>query len=417
MEPRENRGNARIGVVGAGVSGLTAAHYLTRAGYRHVTVLEREPRVGGKCCSVTIGGRSYEMGAVIGTPDYTTTLELMRSVDLRTGSTTGGECYDQDGRHLALVPWYAYPHVLWLLAVNYAWLTRVKYRRINEPGLAGIHPDLYEPFGRFAQRHGLPSLEHALAPPFTAFGYGYFDQVPTAYVMKYLDLPTLDALRRPERRIVWPDGVQTLWERLAQQHDVRTGVTVRQVTRGAEVLVETDQGDLEFDALILTGPLDEARGILDCSPFEHRLFSAIGHYDYWVLLCEVTGLPEGCGYLPAHFTPDRAGHLMLWYQRWPGDSLYALYALGDFAMPQAVIEQTLAADLQRMGASLQRVAAVRRWKYFPHVGPTDMATGYYNTLEGMQGTRGTYYAGEVMSFASIEVCARYARALVARYFE
>jgi hypothetical protein len=35
----------------------------------------------------------------------------------------------------------------------------------------------------------------------------------------------------------------------------------------------------------------------------------------------------------------------------------------------------------------------------------------------MQGSRGTYYAGEVMSFASIEVCARYARALVARHFE
>ena len=35
----------------------------------------------------------------------------------------------------------------------------------------------------------------------------------------------------------------------------------------------------------------------------------------------------------------------------------------------------------------------------------------------MQGTAGTYYAGEVMSFASIEVCARYATALVARCFE
>jgi len=417
MKPRQNRGSARIGVVGAGVSGLTAAHFLNRAGYRHVTVLEKEPRVGGKCCSLTIRGRTYEMGAVIGTLDYTTTLELMRSVGLQSGSTTGGECYDEDGRHLALVPWYAYPHVLWQLLVNYRWLTRVRYGRIDEPGLAGVHPDLYEPFGPFARRHGLPSLEHALAPPFTAFGYGYFDEVPTAYVMEYLDLPTIDALRRPERRIVWPDGSQELWSRLAQQHDVRTGVSVRRVTRGKEVLVETDAGDLEFDALILTGPLDEARGLLDCSPIERRLFSAIQHYDYWVVLCDVAGLPEGSGYIPAHFTPDRAGHLLLWYQRWPGDSLCALYALGDFAMPQAAIEQTISADLARMGASLRQVVAVRRWKYFPHVGPADMATGYYNTLEGLQGSQGTYYAGEVMSFASIEVCARYARALVARHFE
>ena len=208
---RENRGSARIGVVGAGVSGLTAAHFLGRAGYRHVTVLEREPRVGGKSCSLTIRGRTYEMGAVLGTLDYTTTLELMRSVSLH--SDHGGECYDEDGQHLALVPWYAYPRVLWQLMVNYRWLTRVRYGGIDEPGLAGIHPDLYEPFGRFARRHGFPSLERALAPPFTAFGYGYFDEVPTEYVMKYLDLPTIDALRRPARRIVWPDGAQELWAR------------------------------------------------------------------------------------------------------------------------------------------------------------------------------------------------------------
>jgi hypothetical protein len=35
----------------------------------------------------------------------------------------------------------------------------------------------------------------------------------------------------------------------------------------------------------------------------------------------------------------------------------------------------------------------------------------------MHGTRGTYDVGQVLSLASIEVCARCARALVSRYFE
>lgn len=416
MALRESRRSARIGVIGAGVSGLTCAHYLKEAGYTHVTVLEREPRVGGKCCSVPVGNRVYEMGAVLGTRDYTTTLELMRSVDVRGGPTEGENYYDTDGHRTDMFRWYQYPRLLWLLLLNYAWLTQVKYQRINEPGLAGIHPDLYESFGPFARRHGLHSLERVLTPAFTGFGYGYFDEVPTAYVMKYLDLPTIQALRFPEGRIIWPDGIETLWARLAQQHDVRTGITVRQVARHETVVVQTDQDALEFDALILTSPLDEALHFLDASPTERRLFSAIRYYDYWVLLCEASGLPPGTGHLPAHFVPEQCGHVLLWYKRRPGDPLCTLYVLGDFALTEEEITGNCAADLQRMGATLDRVVQVRRWKYFPHMSSDDMAAGYYNTLEGLQGTAHTYYAGEVMSFASIEVCARYAKALVARCF-
>ena len=38
-------------------------------------------------------------------------------------------------------------------------------------------------------------------------------------------------------------------------------------------------------------------------------------------------------------------------------------------------------------------------------------------LENLQGTHHTFYAGEVMSFATVEICARYAKALVARGFK
>ena len=44
------------------------------------------------------------------------------------------------------------------------------------------------------------------------------------------------------------------------------------------------------------------------------------------------------------------------------------------------------------------------------------AAGFYETLEGLQGFNSTYYAGEVMSFATLEICARYAKSLVERFF-
>jgi protoporphyrinogen oxidase len=52
-EPRE------IGVIGAGILGLTAALRFVQAGH-HVTVIEREDRVGGLVASFEIGGRPLE---------------------------------------------------------------------------------------------------------------------------------------------------------------------------------------------------------------------------------------------------------------------------------------------------------------------------------------------------------------------
>src|SRR5687767_10053011 len=49
----------RIGVIGAGILGLTAAHRFTQAGHK-VTVIEREGDVGGLVASFAIGGSHLE---------------------------------------------------------------------------------------------------------------------------------------------------------------------------------------------------------------------------------------------------------------------------------------------------------------------------------------------------------------------
>ena len=107
----------------------------------------------------------------------------------------------------------------------------------------------------------------------------------------------------------------------------------------------------------------------------------------------------------------------LWYQRCPDTQLFTLYALGNPAMGEDDIERICAGDLDRMDATLKRVRLVRRWKYFPHVSSTDMAAGFYEILEGLQGVNRTYYAGEVMSFSTVEISARYSQALVERFFK
>ncbi len=254
-------------MIGAGASGLSVAHHLERAGYDRVTVLEGQGRVGGKCSSMRVGEHVYEMGAVLGCSDYRSTLGIMRSVGVEPAEMDGGHCYDPDGHPMELFTPRQYPRVLRQLA-TYAWLSQVRYRRVNAPGLAGIDPALHEPFAQFCRSHGLSALESLVGPPLTGFGYGYVSEVPAAYVVKYLDLRTLEAMRDQRHRFVWPDGVEAFWSRVADQHDVRTGARVVRVNRGGAVLVETDNDQWEFDALILACPLDEALRFLDTSPAE-----------------------------------------------------------------------------------------------------------------------------------------------------
>jgi protoporphyrinogen oxidase len=62
---------------------LAAARALGRAGFHHVTVLEKSDRVGGKCHTVQHRGRSYELGAGAVTSAYHSVNRLCREVGLQ----------------------------------------------------------------------------------------------------------------------------------------------------------------------------------------------------------------------------------------------------------------------------------------------------------------------------------------------
>ena len=61
---KKNDTSKKIAVIGAGVSGLTAAYTLQKLGYNNVKVFESENRPGGKVHSYEHEGRFHELGAV-----------------------------------------------------------------------------------------------------------------------------------------------------------------------------------------------------------------------------------------------------------------------------------------------------------------------------------------------------------------
>lgn len=55
--------NARVIVIGAGIAGISAASKLIENGFKNVTVLEAENRIGGRVCTVPYASNVVDLGA------------------------------------------------------------------------------------------------------------------------------------------------------------------------------------------------------------------------------------------------------------------------------------------------------------------------------------------------------------------
>ncbi|MBI2521851.1 MAG: FAD-dependent oxidoreductase [Bdellovibrio sp.] len=71
----------KIIVIGAGIAGLTSAHYLKKSGH-DVTILESSQRVGGRMTSDHLDGYIIDRGAQFLSEGYTTLIPLIKEVGL-----------------------------------------------------------------------------------------------------------------------------------------------------------------------------------------------------------------------------------------------------------------------------------------------------------------------------------------------
>jgi oxygen-dependent protoporphyrinogen oxidase len=462
------RPDSRVCIIGAGPAGLSAACTLKDRGCRHITILEREAHPGGKCLSQECGDCILELGAVFACDAYETTLDLMGRVGMTparkqkrkkeadkgrpssqpqsggtghgTGSNRSGAAAPRAGHkggtrserrmlieglmekgyypmNRVFPGYFSVPEAARLLLqiLRYRRLSR-KHGRLGKPGLDGLPGDLHQPFSAWVDKHGMREFAKMIEIPCTTFGYGYFEEIPAAYVLKYMNVPFVFSMIFQKRLFHWEEGVQTLWKRLASGFDVRYRTAPIKILRGDGVSVQTGNETLEYDALILTAPLDEALDYLDARTEERDLFSRIKTYDYYVFCLEISGLPIAHGFRPANFRKDRAGRMMIWSRRSKSQGLHTFYTLGGPALTEEGIRANLEEEIAEMGGRLLGVRAVKRWKYFPHVDPGTMAADFYERLEGLQGKFRTLYAGELMNFSTIEHSAGYARDLVGRFF-
>src|SRR5689334_6806290 len=209
MEIRDRR----IGIIGGGASGLATAHALRGLGFEHVTVLERGSDVGGKCCTIWHEGRCYELGAAILTPAYRHTWAWAEKYGFRPKLCLGAAFVDAESgkchAHSYVPPGLGLPGAVTLpVHIARVFLSDLARRKREFPRLDVSDPSLAEPFEAWCIRRGLPSLLETMRPWATAFGYGFMDEVPAAYMLNYL------CLAGPTYELV-DHGYRGLWRRVA----------------------------------------------------------------------------------------------------------------------------------------------------------------------------------------------------------
>ena len=466
--------NDRICIIGGGPAGISAAMYLQKKGYDNYVVYERQNKVGGKCFSpfIEVSGekRSYETGAIMGAVTYHAVHEVEEfgGVTHADGPNMRRMYRDKNGKEIH--PFepkvdFSFSKLFSLLKLKKQMkkldeLMKTKYKGYDCYGHRGVaqgryhglskeldnslqmiegeNPNLKDlalPYDQFCKMNGVEEVMKIWIGPYTSFGYGYFDEIPAAYVMKYLDTTT--AMEFINMRLwTWKDGTQSIYEAANKKlnHPAVLNTEVVKVVRPAEgeegkiqVTVKDKDGERteEFDQLIITTPLDHFAKYADAREEEKELFSKIIHEKYVNFIAKFpeNAGPTISGYIFDNMTVDRLGHAMVYYHRWEDQQANCpsvVYALRnhmgseDVAYDETI--RLMEEDMKLCGFPVEERMYEQETYYCPHVSPEDYADGWYDKLDAMQGKQNTWYAGEVLGFGDMEDTCAASKDLVERFF-
>lgn len=477
----------RVCIIGGGPAGLACAVYLEKKGYTDYVIYEKLNKVGGKAYSPKIEAngerRSYETGAIMGAITYHAVSEMEefggyyhKGPDFKKGepnmrreyrSVTGEKIEPFNPKvdkslkktigllklkmqfkklkklmETKYVGYDCYGHI-GVAAGKYSGISKiVKNAEGTNAGeafpnyLKGENPNLKDlalPFKEFCELNKVPEVQRIWIAPFTSFGYGYFDEIPAAYVLKYLDMTTA-AEFVGLRLWTWQDGTQEIYESVNRKlkHPAVLQTEVVRVERPdgkVNVTVKDKDGKEStetFDKLIVTTPLDYFKDYADATNDEKELFSKIVHEKYvdFIARFDKDSGPVISGYIFENMEPERLGHAMVYYHRWEDfgkNCPCTVYALrnhtGD---PDVSYEKTLELmkeDVEKaLKFPIKEVLYAQESYYCPHVASEDYKNGWYDRLESIQGTNNTYYAGEILSFGDMEDTCAASKDIITRFF-
>lgn len=328
-----------LGVIGGGITGLTAAYRLQQAGHR-VTVLESSPEPGGKIRGGTVAGIRVEEGPDAFLPRDEGPLELLRELGLertRSPAIFGAYIWHRGAMH-KLPPGSPFGIPRSPMAAREAGLLsplgafRAGLETLNRSPLSG--PDVS--IGRFVRsRFGNEVATNLVDPLLAGVRGGTADDISLAAAA-----PEIDSLARQNRsvivalrasdpvtpRFIAPeDGLQRIPQELtARLDDVRTNARVTKLSAAKpELHVEVEGSSITFDGVLIACPPHAAADVVtDVAPEAASDMRRIGYASLVVItLVYPPGSFEAPGDGSGLLVPTGSGLTIsacTWYShKWP----------------------------------------------------------------------------------------------------
>lgn len=316
-------------IVGAGVSGATAARELVKSGVdpKDIIVLEMNDYIGGKLktySSPTNPDLKTEYGAGVLVHNYPAIdvmhekgIKLERLID--TDYTTL-DMY-KDVMSKSVVGMFTY-------ALNFVWQQMKFGRYVWSYNQACNHledklPADYElSFAQFADKKGLENVASFLQFLMPGFGYGSLDDKNNYafHILNYMGYTTIPSICA-QSLVAVHGGYQQLVEKMLEGIDVKTSAHIKEIERNnGAVKVQYEQNGkmntVEGDMLVLANSPYYWKDLnMKLSPEEQKCVDNLTYYRYPVAICRIKGLPPKQIFIPEAIQKEGFGHAAFLFTR------------------------------------------------------------------------------------------------------
>ncbi|KAI3823214.1 hypothetical protein L1987_04651 [Smallanthus sonchifolius] len=408
--------DTRIGIIGGGPSGLSAAYTLMQT---------RIYDLGGQVLAANSAPTIFHLANQIGAETEELDTHKFAIINTSTAKFHDTKLIDD-----------------YVSVISLTLKLQDQANATNRIGVHAISDIASDPTPSFLQSNGLKSVPKSVAYGFTASGYGFVQDMPYAYVHEFTRTSMAGKVRR------FKGGYTSVWDKISKQLPLKVCcnarvLTVKRNVDGVSVEVKIGDGGsekhgMEFDKLIISGsfpvnsgkiyrsPLERTEEFvneaMDLSDLEKEIFSKVETIDYYTTVLKIDGfdhIPVGFYYFGEFMDdPNTIGNPVAMQRFYPDTNIFLFWSYGNSVDIVGEKVTQLAVDaVTRMGGEVKKVTLQRRFKYFPHVNSQEMKDGFYEKLENqLQGQNNTFYVGGLMAFELTERNSSYAFGLVLKHF-
>ncbi len=439
----------KIAVIGAGPSGLTISHQLKKRGFENVTVFEKNQSPGGKVLSIIEENtrQVLEFGAVWVPFAYTTVRDLIEEFDVELIDAPNTQVTD-------LRPAMSNQKYIRYMLSKISKSTNLRNylkdqnneNTFARPGFDfDIDEDYMMSFTDYLKKHKIEPLGDLFNPLDTGCGYGFPEEVPALYKLKFFDIVYRDIIMQlaPENRDkdrqtkYVKKGYQEIWKQVAKKQNIEFDAPITRIRHLQDenqqnkvaLTVNGHQHEDVFDRVVVSSTGDNISAVLDDESmgYEKELFNHVETYPYYVSLFKAKDLdPDklGVSLIAENATNKKAGHPTILAAPCAhlDDQLFMNWTVSQHELTDDEVENKLAEDVKKLGGKYQGKLIEKKWSnYFPHVKQEALKDingkgGFYTQLNQLQGKKGIFYAGGLVGFETVEHTCSFGRALVEQKF-